>query len=186
MLLPEKQVNETPLGQHTPETDRSTPHALLLWWKIDVLGDAMSIFSLSMLLHTTLLMHLHGMQSILSVNAMEMAMAMKMMHVETGKGLPRERGTDAQQERSCVRRFGELHLLEECAGKPMKPVLVVMVGGCTFAEMTALKTAMMKRHNVKPIILTTDIITGDRLISSFIPASTKLAMADAQATMATL
>jgi hypothetical protein len=68
----------------------------------------------------------------------------------------------------------------------MKPVLVMMVGGCTFAEMTALKTAMMKRHNVKPIILTTDIITGDRLISSFIPASTKLAMADAQATMATL
>jgi Sec1 family len=72
------------------------------------------------------------------------------------------------------------------AGRPMKPVLVVMLGGCTFAEMTSLKAAMMKKHNIKPIILTTDIITGDRLISSFIPASTKLAIADAQATMATL
>jgi hypothetical protein len=68
MLLPEKQVNETPLGQHTPETDRSTPHVLLLLWKIDALGDAMTIFSLSMHLHAKLYMHVHGIHAILSVN----------------------------------------------------------------------------------------------------------------------
>lgn len=72
------------------------------------------------------------------------------------------------------------------SGGAMKPVLVVMLGGCTFAEMTSLKAAMMKKHNIKPIILTTDILTGDRFIGSFIPASAKLAISDAQATMATL
>ena len=68
----------------------------------------------------------------------------------------------------------------------MKPVLVVMLGGCSYAEMTSLKAAMMKKHNIKPVILTTDILTGDRFIRSFIPASTKLAIADAQATMTSL
>lgn len=72
------------------------------------------------------------------------------------------------------------------AGKKAKPVLVVMLGGCTFAEMTALKAALHKKHGLKPIILTSDILTGDRFINTFIPSSTKLAAADALATMTSL
>jgi hypothetical protein len=73
-----------------------------------------------------------------------------------------------------------------CAGKAKKHVVVVMLGGCTYAEMTCIKNVFMKKHNVKPIILTTDILNGDRFVDSFIPACTKLAMADAQATVASL
>ena len=68
----------------------------------------------------------------------------------------------------------------------MKPVVVVMLGGCSLAEMTSIRAAMLKKHNVRPVILTTDILTGDRLVGSFIPACAKLAGDDAQATLATL
>jgi hypothetical protein len=60
-----------------------------------------------------------------------------------------------------------------------------MLGGCTYAEITSLRAALSKL-NLQPVILTTDIITGDRLVQTFVSDATKLAEADAQATMAKL
>lgn len=66
-------------------------------------------------------------------------------------------------------------------------VLIVMLGGCTHAEMTSLRLALAKKAlNMRPVILTTDVITGGRLISSFMPPSAKLADVDALHTMVTL
>jgi hypothetical protein len=64
-------------------------------------------------------------------------------------------------------------------------VLVVMVGGVTYAEMTALRAAASQQE-LKVVVLTTDVITGDRVIQSFMPDSTKLATADAVETAAAL
>lgn len=74
-----------------------------------------------------------------------------------------------------------------CSGGLAAPrtVLVVMVGGVTYAEMTALRAAASQQE-LKLVVLTTDVITGDRVIQSFMPDSTKLATADAAATAAAL
>ena len=74
-----------------------------------------------------------------------------------------------------------------CAGSHQgsRTMLVVMLGGCTYAEMTALRTAAAQQDS-KLVILTTDVMTSDRLMQSFMPDSTKLASADAAATAAVL
>lgn len=72
-------------------------------------------------------------------------------------------------------------------GVPPQTVLIVMLGGCTYAEMTSLRLALARQPlNVRPVILTTDIVTSNRVIDSFIPPPAKLADADAVHTMNTL
>ena len=60
-------------------------------------------------------------------------------------------------------------------------VLVVMLGGCTFAEMTALR-AEAQKIETKIVILTTAIINGNSFVRSFIPDAVELATLDAQRT----
>ena len=68
---------------------------------------------------------------------------------------------------------------------PARTVLVVAIGGCTLAEMTAMRVAAAQL-NTKLVFLTSDIITGTRLVQSFVPDSAALADADAAATAAAL
>lgn len=64
-------------------------------------------------------------------------------------------------------------------------VVVVMLGGCTYAELTLLR-AVAAQQDLKLVVLTTDILTGERLIRSFMPPAVQLASADAAATSAAL
>lgn len=73
------------------------------------------------------------------------------------------------------------------AGAPPQTVLIVMLGGCTYAEMTSLRLALARQPlNMRPVILTTDVVTGTRLLDSFVPPSAHLADADALHTLSTL
>lgn len=73
----------------------------------------------------------------------------------------------------------------ESAQGARSKMLVVMLGGCTYAEMTCMR-ADAERAGVELVVMTTDVITGDRFVQSFMPPSVKLASADARATMAAL
>lgn len=70
-------------------------------------------------------------------------------------------------------------------GAEKKVVLVVMLGGCTYAEISCLRTAAAQQ-DMKLVILTTDILTGERLIKTFMPPSVELASADAATTAASV
>lgn len=74
-----------------------------------------------------------------------------------------------------------------CSGAESNPrmVVVVMLGGCTYAELTSLR-AVAAQQDLKLVVLTTDILTGERLIRSFMPPAVQLASADAAATAAAL
>lgn len=60
-----------------------------------------------------------------------------------------------------------------------------MLGGVTYAEMTALRTAA-RAQDLQLVVLTSDVITGTRLLQSFIPPAASLATADAATTAAVL
>jgi hypothetical protein len=79
------------------------------------------------------------------------------------------------------------HIRLVLAGQASAPqkVFIIMLGGCTLAELTAAR-AVSEHVGLQPVFLTTDIITGDRLVRSFMPDPARLASADAKATMSAL
>lgn len=57
-------------------------------------------------------------------------------------------------------------------------MLVVMLGGCTLAEMAAMR-ADAEKHDQRLVILTTAIVNGNTLMRSFVPDAADLASQDA-------
>lgn len=67
-----------------------------------------------------------------------------------------------------VREMNGQPLLGGTAAGQQRTVLVVFIGGVTFAEVAALRF-LGRQRNVRFVVLTTKVITGDSLLQSFLP-----------------
>ena len=64
-------------------------------------------------------------------------------------------------------------------------VVVVLIGGGPYAELTAMHM-VMRRLRVRPLFLTTQVMTGSQLVAAFLPEGVQRAMDAAEVVMATL